>query len=58
MRNPHGFRAVLTIRIVLGFSIAFTADLARIGGGSLTVSALLLIIGLPAEELVATANVK
>jgi uncharacterized protein len=42
---------------LLGFAIAFVVGLTGIGGGSFTVPALLLIIGLPAGEAVGTAFV-
>jgi uncharacterized protein len=43
--------------IVLGFFIALIVGLTGIGGGSFTVPALLLIVGLPAGEAVGTAFV-
>ncbi|MGB7848617.1 MAG: sulfite exporter TauE/SafE family protein [Candidatus Acidiferrum sp.] len=43
--------------LVLGFLIAFTVGVTGIGGGSFTVPALLLIVGLPAGEAVGTAFV-
>jgi uncharacterized protein len=43
--------------LVLGFFIALTVGLTGIGGGSFTVPALLLIVGLPAGEAVGTAFV-
>jgi hypothetical protein len=43
--------------LVLGFVIAFAVGLTGIGGGSFTVPALLLIVGLPAGEAVGTAFV-
>jgi uncharacterized protein len=43
--------------VVLGFLIAFAVGLTGIGGGSFTVPALLLIVGLPAGEAVGTAFV-
>ncbi len=45
------------IHLVLGFVIAFAVGLTGIGGGSFTVPALLLIVGLPAGEAVGTAFV-
>jgi uncharacterized protein len=45
------------IHLVLGFLIAFAVGLTGIGGGSFTVPALLLIVGLPAGEAVGTAFV-
>ena len=41
----------------MGFVIAFAVGLTGIGGGSFTVPALLLIVGLPAGEAVGTAFV-
>ena len=43
--------------LVLGFAIALAVGLTGIGGGSFTVPALLLIVGLPAGEAVGTAFV-
>src|SRR5438105_11387874 len=43
--------------LALGFGIAMAVGLTGIGGGSFTVPALLLIIGLPAGEAVGTAFV-
>lgn len=43
--------------IILGFFIALIVGLTGIGGGSFTVPALLLIVGLPAGEAVGTAFV-
>ena len=43
--------------VLLGFVIALAVGLTGIGGGSFTVPALLLIIGLPAGEAVGTAFV-
>ncbi len=43
--------------LLLGFLIAFAVGLTGIGGGSFTVPALLLIVGLPAGEAVGTAFV-
>jgi len=43
------------MHLVLGFLIAVAVGLTGIGGGSFTVPALLLIIGLPAGEAVGTA---
>src|SRR5579864_541988 len=55
------FRAILKrlmmINVVLGFFIALTVGLTGIGGGSFTVPALLLIVGMPAVEAVGTAFV-
>src|SRR6202045_4250513 len=57
MRNPHVFGACGMIHVVLGFFIALIVGLTGIGGGSFTVPALLLIVGLPAGEAVGTAFV-
>jgi uncharacterized protein len=43
--------------LFLGFFIAFVVGLTGIGGGSFTVPALLLVVGLPAGEAVGTAFV-
>jgi len=43
--------------LVLGFLIALAVGLTGVGGGSFTVPALLLIVGLPAGEAVGTAFV-
>ena len=45
------------IHLLLGFFIALIVGLTGIGGGSFTVPALLLIVGLPAGEAVGTAFV-
>src|SRR5882757_1917784 len=45
------------MNLLLGFLIALAVGLTGIGGGSFTVPALLLIIGLPAGEAVGTAFV-
>ncbi len=45
------------IPVLLGFFIAFVVGLTGIGGGSFTVPALLLVVGLPASEAVGTAFV-
>jgi hypothetical protein len=45
------------MNFLLGFAIALIVGLTGIGGGSFTVPALLLIIGLPAGEAVGTAFV-
>src|SRR6202045_184643 len=57
MRNPHVFGACGMIHVVLGFFIALIVGLTGIGGGSFTVPALLLIVGLPAGAAVGTAFV-
>lgn len=45
------------ISVLLGFVIALAVGLTGIGGGSFTVPALLLVVGLPASEAVGTAFV-
>jgi uncharacterized membrane protein YfcA len=45
------------MNFLLGFAIALVVGLTGIGGGSFTVPALLLIVGLPAGEAVGTAFV-
>ena len=45
------------IHLLLGFFIAIAVGLTGIGGGSFTVPALLLLVGLPAGEAVGTAFV-
>ncbi|HYK39253.1 MAG TPA: sulfite exporter TauE/SafE family protein, partial [Candidatus Eremiobacteraceae bacterium] len=45
------------IHLLLGFLIAMAVGLTGIGGGSFTVPALLLLVGLPAGEAVGTAFV-
>src|SRR5271154_58674 len=57
MRHPHVFGACRVIHFLLGFLIALAVGLTGIGGGSFTVPALLLIVGLPAGEAVGTAFV-
>src|SRR5215813_6732514 len=55
MRNPYVLGARVMIHLVLGFLIALAVGLTGIGGGSFTVPALLLLVGLPAGEAVGTA---
>src|SRR5437868_15477967 len=57
MRNPHILGARGMIHLLLGFFIALAVGLTGIGGGSFTVPALLLIVGLPTGEAVGTAFV-
>src|SRR5256885_14544116 len=57
MRNPHLLGARGMIHLLLGFFIALAVGLTGVGGGSFTVPALLLIVGLPAGEAVGTAVV-
>src|SRR3984893_7122102 len=57
MRDPHLFRASGMMHLLLGFFIALIVGLTGIGGGSFTVPALLLVVGLPAGEAVGTAFV-
>ena len=51
------FKRLTMINVVLGFFIALTVGLTGIGGGSFTVPALLLIVGMPAVGAVGTAFV-
>src|ERR1700737_5247244 len=55
--NPHLFGEVAVIHLLLGFVIALVVGLTGIGGGSFTVPALLLLVGLPAADAVGTAFV-
>src|SRR5882724_11499882 len=57
MRNPHILGARGMIHPLLGFFIALAVGMTGVGGGSFTVPALLLIVGLPAGEAVGTAFV-
>src|SRR5271154_6356386 len=57
MRDTHIFGALAMMHLLLGFVIALCVGLTGIGGGSFTVPALLLIVGLPAGEAVGTAFV-
>src|SRR5215831_2235765 len=57
MRHSHFFGAYRMIHLLLGFFIALAVGLTGIGGGSFTVPALLLLVGLPAGEAVGTAFV-
>src|ERR1700694_5168659 len=57
MRDPHLFGASGMMHLLLGFFIALIVGLTGIGGGSFTVPALLLILGLPAGDAVGTAFV-
>src|SRR5262245_39203820 len=57
MRHSHLFGAHSMIHLALGFAIALAVGLTGIGGGSFTVPALLLLVGLPAGEAVGTAFV-
>src|SRR5450755_3115051 len=55
--NPYLFGENRRMNFLLGFAIALVVGLTGIGGGSFTVPALLLIVGLPAGEAVGTAFV-
>src|SRR5438105_1528798 len=55
MRNPHLLGARGMIHLLLGFFIAAAVGLTGSGGGSFTVPALVLIVGLTAGEAVGTA---
>ena len=57
MRHSHVLGESGMTHLVLGFLIALAVGLTGIGGGSFTVPALLLIVGLPAGEAVGTAFV-
>src|ERR1700751_3392303 len=57
MRNSYLFGTGPMIHLLLGFFIALAVGLTGIGGGSFTVPALLLLVGLPAGEAVGTAFV-
>src|SRR6266849_1094703 len=55
MRNSHLLDASGKMNFVIGFLIAAAVGLTGIGGGSFTVPALVLIVGLTAGEAVGTA---
>src|SRR5580693_2763058 len=57
MRHSHFFKASRGMNFFLGFLIALAVGLTGIGGGSFTVPALVLIVGLTAGEAVGTAFV-
>src|SRR5881398_1342669 len=57
MRHSHLLKASRGMNFFIGFLIAVAVGLTGIGGGSFTVPALLLIVGLPAGEAVGTAFV-
>jgi uncharacterized membrane protein YfcA len=57
MRHPHFFGEIRVTVLLLGFVIAVSVGMTGIGGGSFTVPALLLIIGLPPAEAVGTTFV-
>src|SRR6202043_2869119 len=57
MRNSHFFGESGVTPLLLGFVIALVVGLTGIGGGSFTVPALLLLVGLPAADAVGTAFV-
>src|SRR5271168_1074747 len=57
MRDPYLCGENRRMNFLLGFVIALVVGLTGIGGGSFTVPALLLIVGLPAGEAVGTAFV-
>src|SRR3984957_1123884 len=57
VRNPHLFGESGVTHLFLGFVIALVVGLTGIGGGSFTVPALLLLVGLPAADAVGTAFV-
>src|SRR5712664_118661 len=55
MRNSHLLDASRKMNFLIGFLIAAAVGLTGIGGGSFTVPALVLIVGLTAGEAVGTA---
>src|SRR5258705_2290860 len=55
VRHSHFFDAGGKMNFVIGFFIAAAVGLTGIGGGSFTVPALVLIVGLTAGEAVGTA---
>jgi uncharacterized membrane protein YfcA len=57
MRDSHFFEAGGRMNFLIGFLIAVAVGLTGIGGGSFTVPALVLIVGLTAGEAVGTAFV-
>src|SRR5258708_1877992 len=57
MRHSHLFEASRRMSFFIGFLIAVAVGLTGIGGGSFTVPALVLIVGLTAGEAVGTAFV-
>src|SRR5947199_8234491 len=57
MRHSHLLKASRGMNFFIGFLIAVAVGLTGIGGGSFTVPALVLIVGLTAGEAVGTAFV-
>src|SRR5947208_5944043 len=57
MRHSHLLKASRGMNFFIGFLIAVAVGLTSIGGGSFTVPALILIVGLTAGEAVGTAFV-
>src|SRR6202521_6456860 len=57
MRHPYVFGKGAAMNFLIGFLIAAAVGLTGIGGGSFTVPALVLIVGLTAGEAVGTAFV-
>src|SRR5229473_4822916 len=55
VRNSHFLNASRKMNFLIGFLIAAAVGLTGIGGGSFTVPALMLIVGLTAGEAVGTA---
>lgn len=55
VRNSHLFYASGDVNFLIGFLIAAAVGLTGIGGGSFTVPALMLLVGLTAGEAVGTA---
>src|SRR5260370_3592564 len=57
MRYSYFFEESRSMNFLIGFMIALAVGLTGIGGGSFTVPALVLIVGLTAGEAVGTAFV-
>jgi uncharacterized membrane protein YfcA len=57
MRDSHVLGAIPVTHLLIGFVVALSVGLTGIGGGSFTVPALLLIVGLPPAEAVGTTFV-
>src|SRR5258705_5236409 len=55
MRHPHFFWDWAVMHYLIGFLIALAVGLTGVGGGSFTVPALVLLVGLTAGEAVGTA---
>src|SRR5579872_5438490 len=57
VRDSHRIEARRLMEILIGLFIALAVGLTGIGGGSFTVPALVLLVGLPADMAVGTAFV-